>query len=200
MIEKRYNWAFEIAGRNACFTRPDTGAVPISYPAPTRSALIGIAESVALFKNAYFWPERVEICSPIVYHKYVQNYNGPLREKAGPFQLVITVLENVDYKVYGSIKSYDKPTHEVNYAHEMQDMFLRNLEKGRFFSTPHLGLSEMIPAYFGPLRSDTVPDESINLMIPSMLDTMYDRQTGGRLSPKFQQNVRIEKGVLRYAE
>lgn len=200
MTEKRYEWAFEIMAPSACFTRPDTGAAPISYPCPTRSAVIGMMECVAFSNDAYFWPERVEICTPIVYHKYVQNYNGPLRKSAGPFQLMQTVLENVDYKVYGIVKGYAPPTSLCNPMHQLQSVFLRRLERGLFYRTCSLGLKEFTSTYFGPLRTDTKVDTSINLLIPSMLDTMYDRQTRGNLAPSFCQNVQIEKGVLHYAE
>ena len=180
--------------------RPDTGAAPISYPCPTRSAIIGMLECVAFSKDAYYWPERVEICKPVVYHKYDQNYNGPLRKAQGPFQLMQTVLENVNYKIYGIVKGCAPPSAANNPMHQLQEVFLRRLEQGIVFRTPCLGLKEFVPMYFGPLRADTVPDKSVNLLIPSMLDTMYDRQIEGRLCPRFVQNVRIEQGVVRFAE
>ena len=39
MIEKAYPVSFEVEGPAAMFTRPDTGSSPVSYPAPTKSAL-----------------------------------------------------------------------------------------------------------------------------------------------------------------
>lgn len=200
MTNKRYEWSFEIAGPSACFTRPDTGSIPISYPAPTRSAIIGMANCVVFSNDAYFWPERVELCSKPVYHKYVQNYNGPLRKSGGPYQLMMTVLENVNYKVYGVVKGYRPPTAQRNPMHQLQNVFMRRLEKGILYRMPSLGLKEFVPSYFGPVRSDTRADSSINLIIPSMLDTIFDCQAHGGFAPRFLQNVEIREGVMHYAE
>ena len=201
MIEKAYQVAFEIAGPAAMFTRPDTGAVPVSYPAPTKSALKSMFECVVMSKEAYFEPQRVEICKPIVFHKYTTNYGGPLR-KSGTvnFQIFSTVLENVCYKVYGVIFSYLPPRGKNNPQHQLQEVFMRRLAYGKLHSTPFLGWKEFVPTYFGPIRSDTVADTSINLAIQSMLVTMYDKPTDGKISPEFVQNVTIENGVLHYAE
>jgi len=197
MIEKLYSVSFEISGPSAMFTRPDTGSSPISYPAPTKSSLKSMFESVVMSKDTYFEPKRVEICTPIVYHKYSTNYGGPLRKSGtGNFPLCYTVLENVCYKVYGTIKAYHPPQKGENPQHKLQEVFLRRLALGYFFSTPFLGLKEFTPSYFGPLRNSTSPESSVNLVIPSMLMTMYDRPTDGQVSPCFLQNAKIKKGVL----
>jgi CRISPR-associated protein Cas5d len=199
MIEKIYPVSFEVAGPVAMFTRPDTGSSPVSYPAPTKSALKSMFESVVMSKTAYFNPQRVIICSPIVFHKYTTNYGGPLRKSGTQnFQIFSTVLENVCYKVYGNIKAYASPRGGDNPQHELQEVFLRRLHMGQFYSTPFLGWKEFVPAYFGQLRDTTHVDETINIVIPSMLDTMYDRPTDGQITPTFKQEVRIEKGVMYY--
>jgi CRISPR-associated protein Cas5d len=201
MIEKKtYEIAFEIAGPAAMFSRPDTGSVPISYPAPTKSALKSIFESVAYSEKAYFVPQQAEICAPVVYHKYTTNYGGPLR-KAGTenFQFFATILENVCYKVYGVIESYAPPRTGDNPQHQLQAVFLRRLRSGLLHSTPFLGWKEFVPTYFGPLREETVPEKSINLIIPSLLDEMYDKPTKGKVDPSFKQDVQITEGVLKYA-
>ncbi|MCS7464200.1 CRISPR-associated protein Cas5 [Paenibacillus doosanensis] len=201
MIEKLYPVSFEIAGPAAMFARPDTGSSPISYPAPTKSALKSMTECVALSKTAYFEPQRVEICSPIVFRKYSTNYGGPLR-KSGTvnFQLFATILENVCYKVHGMILSYTPPQSFRNPQHQLQEVLLRRLSMGQFHSTPFLGWKEFVPTYFGPIRDTTVIDQSIHLVIPSMLATMYSRPTDGAVSPRFMQDVKIEHGVMFYAE
>ena len=201
MIIKRYPVSYEIAGPSAMFARPDTGSSPVSYPVPTKSALKSISECVVMSKEAYFEPQRVEICAPIVFHKYSTNYGGPLR-KSGTvnFQLFATVLENVCYKVHGVILAYHPPRSELNPQHQLQEVFLRRLESGQFFATPFLGWKEFTPTYFGPLRETTAADQTINLVIPSMLSTMYSRPTNGLLAPTFMQNVAVEKGVLVYAQ
>jgi len=42
---KNYEVMLEISGPTAMWTRPDTGDAPVSYPAPTYSAVKGIFES-----------------------------------------------------------------------------------------------------------------------------------------------------------
>lgn len=201
MVEKVYPVSFEIAGPSAMFTRPDTGSSPVSYAAPTKSALKSMFECVALSKEAYFEPLRVEICTPVIFHKYSTNYAGPLR-KSGTvnFRIFATVLENVCYKVYGTIKAYKLPQNSHNPQHRLQEVFLRRLSSGQFYTTVFLGWKEFTPSYFGPLRENTKADQSINLVIPSMLNTMYNRPTDGRVSPAFLQNAEIREGVLFYAE
>jgi CRISPR-associated protein Cas5d len=201
MIEKKYDVSFEIAGPAAIFSRPDTGSSPISYPAPTHSALKSMVEVLAYSTEAYFAPLMVEICSPIVYHNYTTNYGGPLKKSGTPnFQLHATVLENVCYKIYGYIGSYNPPTHRSNPQHKLQEVFMRRLQAGQFHSTPFLGWKEFTPSYFGPLRDSTSVETSINLTIPSMLFSMYDRPTNGRILPLFRQEVKIIQGVIYYAE
>lgn len=201
VVEKAYPVSFEIAGPTAMFTRPDTGSSPVSYPAPTKSALKSMFECVVMSKEAYFEPQKVEICFPIVFHKYSTNYGGPLRKSGtGNFQLFATVLENVCYKVYGIIKAYQAPQSGDNPQHKLQEVFLRRLESGQFHTTAFLGWKEFTPSYFGPLRENTAADPSINLTIPSMLSTMYSRPTEGSLSPVFIQNIKVCKGVMSYAQ
>lgn len=199
MVEKAYPVSFEIAGPAAMFTRPDTGSVPVSYPVPTKSALKSMFECVVMSKEAYFEPQRVELCAPVVYRKYSTNYGGPLR-KSGTvnYQQFATVLENVCYKVYGVIKAYEPPRHGDNPQHKMQEVFTRRLVCGYFFSTPFLGMKEFTPSYFGPLRESTRADDTINIDIVSMLSTMYDRPTDGALSPRFLHSVSIRNGVMYY--
>jgi len=201
VVEKTYPVFFEIAGPAAMFTRPDTGSSPVSYPAPTKSALKSVFECVVMSKEAYFEPQKVEICSPIVFHKYSTNYGGPLRKSGtGNFQLFATILENVCYKVYGIIKAYQVPCKGENPQHKLQEVFFRRIELGQFYTTAFLGWKEFTPYYFGPLRKNTSVDSSINLAIPSMLLTMYSRPTEGSLSPIFIQNVEIRNGVMFYAQ
>lgn len=42
----------EISGPTAMWTRPNTGDVPVSYPAPTYAAVKGIFESIVWLKFA----------------------------------------------------------------------------------------------------------------------------------------------------
>jgi CRISPR-associated protein Cas5d len=199
MISKNYSVEFEVQGYAAMFTRPDTGAAPVSYPAPTFSAVKGMFESVARIKSAYIKPIKVEVCAPIIYHRYFNNYRGPLRKANTPnFQLTATILSDVCYKIYGVIEEFEKAPYGNNHLHALQEMFIRRLKQGSFRYTPCLGWKEFVPSYFGPLRDSTITDKSINLVIPSMLYSMFDAPENGKILPLFKQDVKIVEGVLNY--
>jgi len=77
---KSYDVYLEISGPTAMWTRPDTGDAPVSFPAPTYSAVKGIFESILWLQSAEVIPTKVEICRPLIYHTYSTNYGGPLRK------------------------------------------------------------------------------------------------------------------------
>lgn len=60
---KPYPIQLEISGPTALWTRPDTGSSPVSYVAPTFSAVKGIFESVLRWKSVNVRPTRVKICA-----------------------------------------------------------------------------------------------------------------------------------------
>ncbi len=80
---KSYPIQLEISGPTAMWTRPDTGSSPVSYVAPTFSAVKGIFESVLRWKSVNVRPTRVEICAPVQFHRYAF-YVGPFRDATGP--------------------------------------------------------------------------------------------------------------------
>lgn len=75
---KLYPIQLEISGPTAMWTRPDTGSSPVSYGAPTFSAVKGIFESVLRWKSVNVRPTKVEICAPVQAHRYTTYYGGPL--------------------------------------------------------------------------------------------------------------------------
>ncbi len=90
------------------WTRPDTGDCPVSYPAPTYSAVKGIFESVLWGPATEVVPYKVEICKPLKFHAYATNYNGPLRsgeqiKKNSAYQFWATVLTDVCYRMYAHV-------------------------------------------------------------------------------------------------
>lgn len=187
------------------FTRPDTGAAPVSYPAPTYSAAKGIFESIVRLKSVYIRPTKVEICSPIQYQKYSTNYGGPLRKsqlvrKRNSYQLIATVLVNVCYRIYGQVERAGKGPTGINDLHACQEMFYRRLKHGQFYYVPCLGWKEFVPTYVGEFRETTRADASINMVVPSMLHSVFDEPSNGKTAPRFVQNVHIRNGVLKYAE
>lgn len=202
---KVYECAFEIEGPTAMFTRPDTGAAPVSYPAPTYSAAKGMFEAIARLKSVYIRPTRVEICAPIQYQKYTTNYGGPLRKSdllstRSSYQLKATVLVDVCYRIYGVVERYGQPPTGINDLHACQEIFYRRLEHGQFYYVPCLGWKEFVPSYVGKFREITQPDISIKLVIPSMLHSVFSQPVNGQVRPRYVQNVQIKEGVLEYAE
>jgi CRISPR-associated protein Cas5d len=204
----------EVAGPTAMWTRPDTGDAPVSYPAPTFGAAQGLFESVVWLKSAEIIPTRVEICSPLVYHSYTTNYGGPLRKSGqirggNNYQLIATVLVNVCYRLYAKaclhraipekLSTRARVWQQINGAHAYQDMFERRLQKGQFHRTPCLGWQEFVPDYLGPFRPATQVQDELTFVLPSMLQAVFPGPKYSPRAPRFIQNVRIERGVLRYA-
>jgi CRISPR-associated protein Cas5d len=212
-VSKSYLVQMEIAGPLAMFTRPDTGASPTSYPAPTWSACKGIFEAIAFQSSGDAWinPTRVEVCrhrdvpgGEVRLNRYTTNYGGPLRKTSvirsgSSFQLFATVLTDVCYRIYGEVVG--KPqSRGVNPRHQLQALFQRRCAQGQSWRSPALGWKEFTASYWGPFREEYVVDEALELVIPSMLHSMWGNGPGGGYSPEFRQNVKIEKGVLTFAE
>ena len=207
----------EISGPTAMWTRPDSGDTPVSYPAPTYGAVKGIFECILLSDWAEIIPTKVKICRPVVYHSYHTNYRGPLRKSKimpkGAYQLMATVLVDVCYRLYAipqpkrehydkrgdaEMKRQDKGT--TNGAHAYKERFERRLKQGRLHSTPFLGWKEFIPDYIGPFRPASNVCEDVDLLIPTMLHACFPYGRNSQWEPKFVRDVRIEKGVLKYAQ
>lgn len=202
---KTYDVAFEVEAPVGLFTRPDTGSTPVSYPVPTPSAIRGMFESVARMKSATIRPTRVEICKPVRYERYVTNYGGPLRKpvqinNGNNYQLIATVLVDVHYRMHGVIEEVNEWGGRNNHLHALQAVFERRLEKGQFFHTPFLGWKEFVPTYFGPLRAGSTAEESVNLIVPSLLDSVFEAPGSSRIAPRFMRNVEVKGGVLLFEE
>jgi CRISPR-associated protein Cas5d len=201
--------ALEVKGPAAMFTRPDTGATPISYPVPTYSAAKGLFEAVLWRSNIYIRPTRVEACSPVRYERYVTNYGGPLRKtiqikENNNYQLIATILVDVHYRIYAAVKEKKRSgQRKMEYAEEFKKEFDRRLEDGQTFYTPCLGWKEFVPSYFGPLRNTDKsgnriePDRTVNVIIPSFLHSMWEH---GKVRPTFRQNVEVREGILNYED
>jgi CRISPR-associated protein Cas5d len=198
------------------WTRPDTGAAPVSYPVPTFSAVKGIFESIVRIESAAIIPTKVEICAPIIHHAYTTNYGGPLRKsenirKGASYQLFATVLVNVCYRFYAEpiplplseLPLSDRAKRRIalvtNRAHAYQAMFERRLKRGQFYDMPFLGWREFVPDYVGDFREGTNVRVDINLPIPSMLREVFSSPSHGRVQPTFCP-VEITNGVLEYAQ
>ncbi len=203
-----YPIEIEVAGPAAMFTRPDTGATPISYPVPTYSAAKGMFEAVAWLPQVYIRPTRVEICKPIRYERYVTNYGGPLRKPGqikdnNNYQLIATILVDVQYRIYAVVKQKKRSSRRRDFAKELQERFNERLAKDQTYYTPCLGWKEFVPSYFGQFRerdendNKIERDRNVNLIIPSLLHSVWEHR---QVKPAYRQNVEIKEGVMHYED
>jgi len=216
--DNKYEVAMEISGNTAIWTRPDTGDCPVSYPAPTYSAVKGIFESILWGPVVQIIPKKVEICSPVQYHSYQTNYGGPLRKPGviaggGGFQLLATVLIDVCYRLYAEVSPIpravkdrmpDKARHwdskTTSPGHAYQDMFNRRLKRGQCYTMPFLGWKEFGPNFFGVFREDSKVQSGINMVIPSMLREVFSEGYASKCAFTYEQNVEIQAGVLEFSK
>jgi len=216
--DNKYEVAMEISGNTAIWTRPDTGDCPVSYPAPTYSAVKGIFESILWGPVVQIIPKKVEICSPVQYHSYQTNYGGPLRKPGviaggGGFQLLATVLIDVCYRLYAEVSPIpravkdrmpDKARHwdskTTSPGHAYQDMFNRRLKRGQCYTMPFLGWKEFGPNFFGVFRENSKVQSGINMVIPSMLREVFSDGYASKCAFTYEQNVEIQAGVLEFSK
>lgn len=206
----------EISGNTAMWTRPDTGDCPVSYPAPTYSAVKAIFESILWGPAVLIIPTKVEICAPIQYHNYQTNYGGPLRKarvitEGGGFQLLATVLIDVCYRLYAEASAIPKSLKPcmpdkaqqwdgktTSPGHAYRDIFNRRLKKGQCFTMPFLGWKEFGPNYFGETRETTKVQNDIDIVIPSMLREVFSGGYASKCAFTYEQDVKITAGVLEF--
>jgi CRISPR-associated protein Cas5d len=212
-MREKFDVQLEVAGPAAMFTRPDTGATPISYPVPTWSAAKGMFDAVLRRPHVYIHPTQVEICAPIRFERYVTNYGGPLRKqdqirKNNNYQLIATILVDVCYRIYGEIRmkkmstrgngcEQKRPRRGQDWRPKFKLLFEERMKRGQTFYTPCLGWKEFVPSYFGPFREGTKRDVSINDSLPSLLSSMWEHR---QLSPMYVQDWRIVDGVMSYMQ
>lgn len=207
-----YEISLEVAGPAAMWTRPDTGATPISYPVPTWSAAKGMFEAVLRRPQIHIYPTWIEICKPVRFERYVTNYGGPLRKTGqikdnNNYQLMATILVDVSYRIHAEVRAKKMSTRGKkrpvlrersgkDWRPQFKGLFEKRLGCGQTFYTPCLGWKEFVPSYFGPLRPDSRPDPSVDdISIPSLLHSMWDNR---KLKPKYVQNWHIVKGIMSY--
>lgn len=208
---KPYEVKIEIAGQTAMWTRPDTGDCPVSYPAPTYSAVKGIFESILWGPAIEIVPFKIEICKPLRFHGYATNYNGPLRKTGteGAYQFLATVLTDVCYRMYAhvyplrdkkklnkSARAWDSKTSSPGHAYAA--IFERRLKRGQWFTLPFLGWKEFTPSYIGSFRPKTAIQKDINTVLPSMMREVFPDGYNSEVKFTYDQNVQINDGILHY--
>lgn len=217
MMGNTYEIEMEISGNTAMWTRPDTGDCPVSYPAPTYSAVKAIFESILWGPAVLIIPTKVEICAPVQYHNYQTNYGGPLRKarviaEGGGFQLLATVLIDVCYRLYAEVSTMPKSFKNrvpikarqwdgktTSPGHAYRDIFNRRLKRGQCFAMPFLGWKEFGPNYFGVFRETRKVQNDIHMVIPSMLREVFSEGYASKHAFTYEQDVRITAGMMEFS-
>ena len=202
---KTYNVQLEISGATALWTRPDSMPNPVSYVAPTFSAVKGIFEAVLRWQSVNVRPTQCEVCAPVQFHRYATNYGGPMRKsgqikKGASLQMFAQVLVNVCYRLHAEVDEVRRAPDGTFAPHAYQDAFYRRLERGQWFYTPCLGWKEFVPDYVGTFREGTTVCATENHSIPTMLKTVFNRpQNGERGRETYLRQIELKNGVLLYA-
>ena len=217
MTKKKYPLSMEIAGPFAMFTRPDTGCDSSSYIAPTKTAVKGMIEAVLNMHTVEINPTRVEICSrvkfqPWKFNSHVFNRKSDQIASENALQIGLSILVDVCYKLYATVSNADIDRirdflsekekrcvdQGIDNACAYQSQFERWLKQGKSYRTPHLGLSEFLASYYGPIRKETKIDKSINKKIPFFLNKIWTFPTFGEcVKPEFI-TAEVKQGVLSY--
>jgi CRISPR-associated protein Cas5d len=201
---RSYPIQLEISGPVALWARPDTMPNPVSYVAPTFSAIKGIFESVLRWQSVNIRPTRCEICAPVQIHRYAFNYGGPLRKSGqikdgASLQIFAQVLINVCYRLYAELDEVSRGPDGTFAPHAYQDAFSRRLQRGQWFYTPCLGWKEFVPDYVGSFREGTSVCTTENHVIPAFLEMVFDQpQNGKRENASYLRSVTVKDGVLEY--
>jgi len=209
----KYIVSMEIEAPFAMFARVDSGSEKTSSFFPPFSATKGIFESILYLQRAEVIPTQVDICKPIEFQPWTFNYRGSLRKSAlikenKICQIRAMVLKDVCYRLYAVVVNSDSQQFsekslkykDINHAHSYQSQFNKRLKRGQNYRTPHLGWSEFLPTYVGIFRDNTHPCEDINITVPSVLFTCFDKLKEGNYDPAFVQNVKVNKGVVSYVK
>jgi CRISPR-associated protein Cas5d len=114
-------------------------------------------------------------------------------------QVFATAPADVCYRIHAEIRGAHIGRGR-NPRHHLQDLFFRRLKQGRCHKTPALGWSEFTCDYWGAFRPAFEIDDMLDVEIPSMLSSVWDRAHDGAYDCRFEQSVRVSKGVLTYAE
>ena len=214
--QKTYDVAISIHGKYALFTNPEScGTAPQSYKVPTWSACKGILESIGgtYWRAGIFaYPTEVRIMSPIVFQSDKQNYGGPFRKArhiatGSSHQFTLNRLYRPTYII--SARLLRLPSVFVwgvkNEIHKAHDIIKRRASAGQYtIGTPCLGTTDCLAedwTWVDPSFVADIKPEDINLVLPHLLFSPFDRPVNGRIAidKPYMRNVKVSGGVLRYA-
>jgi CRISPR-associated protein Cas5d len=198
----------KVAGRYACFTRPEMKVERVSYEVMTPSAARGVLSAI-FWKPEMRWLVReIHLLRPIRYFSIRRNeVNSRASERSardwaerggGYFadedraQRHTLALVDVEYVIRADVAL--QPGIEEDPA-KYRDQFRRRVERGQCFSTPYLGCREFAASFEPPTGKEEPIADSAELG-RMLFDLDYDEDQSGRGQPRFF-TARLEHGVLR---
>lgn len=198
---KPYPFAIEFGAEFGMFASYDSGSESHSYVVPTKSAAIGMVQSICRLKGASIEPCAIGVCYKPAWTPYAFNSFSPYR-KNGQItgetytQIRASVLVRPKFVILGLIhpSGVNVPGRsQVNHAHACQCQLARRVKRGQFFSPPVMGWKDF------PVTDCTAPKtpiEPYNCFIPTFGYTTYPE--GGGIKQNFLQNIEVKNGCLTY--
>ena len=175
-------YAIEVSGEYACFTRPEMKAERVSYDVITPSAARAIFEAI-LWKPAMRWIiTRIEVMNPIQFvnikrneiNHVIANKTAGAVAKRGSGKLWVdsnkhrmprfsVILKDVRYRIHGYFELTEKAGSRDNLK-KFDQMFQRRLDQGQCFAQPYLGCREFSADFDVVSNTDEKPiGESVDL-------------------------------------
>jgi CRISPR-associated protein Cas5d len=177
-----------MAGRYACFTRPEYKAERRSYDTITPSAAVGFLESVYWHPGVVYEVRRIYVEKPVRFMSLTMNEverpSGmmPQDPVAGRIQRTTTLLRDVSYVLEVKVTGEDN--------NKVFNMVTRRLANGQNRHTPYLGCREYVGKY-----GMVSPREEIKTISETRdLGQMFHyRKWSDRTHPGTRRSTHIEK-------
>ena len=160
-----------VAGRWACFTRPDLKAESVTYDTMTPTAAKAILGCIYCKPEMEWVIEGIHVLKPIKTISLMRNgiknkisqrnvingSQGPFEVNAMRDQRNATILTNVDYVIrahFEIVSGKDNPGKHLS-------IFLRRASRGQCFRHPYFGCREFSVDRFSPIREDEIPRSAL---------------------------------------
>ena len=196
--------ALQIEAPMACWTNPLSGSLYDTFPVPTRSAMKAIMEKFVPNKDVWLKPYKCHVCRPVRTQSYVTNGFTPYRIASQfandmPYTYRSSVLTDVCYQFFALVLAAEKGSQWRDKCRANQQIFYRRLRNGSPCAPIWMGRSEFVPSRVGPIDEATMPNKSVTMRIPAILDWTFDTPRNGKFGPVWRQNLQVIKGVIQYA-
>lgn len=169
-------FAIEVWGDFACFTRPESKVERLTYPVPTPSAMRGVLNAIYNKKDEFYWQiKRIEVLNPIQYISFMRNEvkkkvsRKPIKVEDERTQRQTVALKDVRYRVYAEIVKMESYRGKYDF---LVDQAQKRFNTGKCFYQPSLGCREFV-AYF-EMSDMTRQPINMSFDLGFMLYDVYD--------------------------